>query len=101
MTLALEGRVERLEDDTAGDDELGELTHDELMILRWCMARDSVADPKTPPGERAAGQRRIEDVEADIVAQAAQIASPIMPGISNGAAHSGRAGPAGTIMSRR
>jgi hypothetical protein len=35
-----------------------------------------VADPKTSPGERAAGQRRIEEVEADIVAQAAQVASP-------------------------
>jgi hypothetical protein len=76
MTRALEARLDRLEDDTAEpDDELGELTYDELMILRWYMARDLVADPKTPPGERAAGQRQIEEVEADIVAQAAQVAS--------------------------
>jgi hypothetical protein len=76
MTRALEGRVERLEDDNAGDDDLGQLTYDELMILRWYLARDLVADPKTSPGQRAACQRQIEDVEADIVAQAAQVASP-------------------------
>jgi hypothetical protein len=76
MTRALEARLERLEDEAAGHDELDQLTYDELMILRWYLARDLVADPKTSPGERAARQRQIEDVEADIVAQAAQVASP-------------------------
>jgi hypothetical protein len=75
MALALEGRLDRLDDTAEPDDELGELTYDELMILRWYLARDLVADPKTPSGERAAGERQIEDVEADIVAQAAQVAS--------------------------
>jgi len=76
MTLALEARLGRLEDNTSGGDDLGQLTHDERTILQWQASRASAADPETSPGERDACAQRIEKIEADIVAQAVQVESP-------------------------
>jgi hypothetical protein len=75
MTRALEARLEWLEGITAGD-ELAQLTYDELNILLWQAARSVAADPETSAGERDAFEQRSKDIEADIVAQARQVASP-------------------------
>jgi hypothetical protein len=76
MTLAFEARVARLEDGISGEDDLGRLTNDERNILLWQASRALAADPETSPGQRDACQQRIERIEADIVAQATQVASP-------------------------
>jgi hypothetical protein len=73
MNRALEARLARLEREIGGS---ADETYDELNIRIWDMARELVARPDIPAAERDEWRQLVERIEADIVAQAAQLASP-------------------------
>ena len=73
MTGAIETRLARLEHDAADG---GELTKDERNIEDWELARMVAEHAEMPAELREKCKRLADEIEADILAQAAQIARP-------------------------
>jgi hypothetical protein len=73
MMRTNDARLWRIEDKRGA---LALLTRDELSILSWQLARATQTCPGVREHERDKSRRRAEEIEADIIAQAAKVASP-------------------------